>query len=187
MAKAYAVLSAIGADRVGIVDDLAALVSERGGNIEESKMAVLGGEFAVMMLVAMDAASLSELSERTGEIESKLSLRIGLKETRKDEREGSSSSARSGRPYTLETVSLDGKGIVRAVSAVLRAYGINIEDLETRTERAPLTGAPLFRMKASIVLGRDVVVASLRRELEELQAAQDLVIVLQPLVPTRRD
>jgi len=197
MGKAYAVLSAIGADRVGIVDDLAALVFERGGNIEESKMAVLGGEFAVMMLVSMEAAVLDGFIEGTRELESKLSLKIGIKGTHKDEREDTrredtrEDSGRpaggQGRPYTLETVSLDGKGIVRAVSAVLRAYGINIEDLETRTDRAPLTGAPLFRMKANIVLGREVVVASLRRELEELQAAQDLDIVLQPLVPTRRD
>jgi glycine cleavage system transcriptional repressor len=72
---------------------------------------------------------------------------------------------------------------VHSVSAVLRKYGINIEDLETRTERAPLTGAPLFRMKANIVLGPGVAIGALRRELEELQAAQDLDIVLMPLVP----
>jgi glycine cleavage system transcriptional repressor len=192
MGKAYAVLSAIGADRVGIVDDLAALVAERGGNIEESKMAVLGGEFAVMMLFSMEAAALDGLVARIAETESALALKIGIKRTSKDERAGISSPESSpmggrGRPYALETVSLDGKGIVHAVSAVLRSYGINIEDLETRTERAPLTGAPLFRMKANIVLGPGVVASSLRRELEELQAGQDLDILLQPLVPTRRD
>jgi glycine cleavage system transcriptional repressor len=188
MGKAYAVLSAIGADRVGIVDDLSALVSGRRGNIEESKMAVLGGEFAVMMLFSMEAEALAELSAGVAGLESALSLKIGIERTRKDdaalEREAASGR---GRPYSLETVSLDGRGIVHAVSAVLRTYGINIEDLETRTERAPLTGAPLFRMKADIVLGPEVVAANLRRELEELQAGQDLDIVLQPLVPTRRD
>jgi glycine cleavage system transcriptional repressor len=181
MAKAYAVFSAIGADRVGIVDDLSGIVSEGGGNIEESKMAVLGGEFAVMMLVSMETPALEALIERTGEIESRLGLKIGVKRTRE------SSAAERGRPYSLETVSLDGQGIVHSVSAVLRRYGINIEDLETRTDRAPLTGAPLFRMKADIVVGPDVAVGALRRELEELQATQDLDIVLMPLVPTRRD
>jgi glycine cleavage system transcriptional repressor len=185
MGKAYAVVSAIGADRVGIVDDLSGIVSERGGNIEESKMAVLGGEFAVMMLVSMDSSALDELVARTAQIESSLSLKIGVKLTSESPRDLSSSER--GRPYALETVSLDGKGIVHSVSAVLRRYGINIEDLETRTERAPLTGAPLFRMKANIVLGPGVAIGALRRELEELQAAQDLDIILMPLVPTRRD
>lgn len=42
-------------------------------------------------------------------------------------------------------------------------------------------------MKANVVLGPGVVIGALRRKLEELQAAQDLDILLQPLVPTRRD
>jgi glycine cleavage system transcriptional repressor len=181
MGKAYAVISAIGADRVGIVDDLSGLLSEGGGNIEESKMAVLGGEFAVMMLVSMEAAALDDLVARIPQLESRLSLKIGIKATREE------AASERGRPYALETVSLDSRGIVHSVSAVLRGHGINIEDLETRTERAPLTGAPLFRMKANIVLGPGVAIGALRRELEELQAAQDLDIVLMPLVPTRRD
>jgi glycine cleavage system transcriptional repressor len=181
MAKAYAVLSAIGADRVGIVDDISGFVSDGGGNIEESKMAVLGGEFAVMMLISMEDEALADLMARGAQIEEKLSLKIWLKRTH----EGS--IPERGRPYSLETVSLDGKGILHSVSAVLRKYGINIEDLETSTERAPLTGAPLFRMKANVVLGQGVAIGALRRELEELQTAQDLDILLMPLVPTRRD
>jgi glycine cleavage system transcriptional repressor len=166
-------------------------VSEDGGNIEESKMAVLGSEFAVMMLVSMEAAALDALIARTPEIEARLSLKIGVQRTRENSaRENSareSFAPERGRPYSLETVSLDGKGIVHSVSTVLRKYGINIEDLETRTDRAPLTGAPLFRMKANVVLGQGVAIAALRRELEELQAAQDLDIILMPLVSTRRD
>jgi len=181
MGIAYAVFSAIGADRVGIVDDISGLVSEGGGNIEESKMAVLGSEFAVMMLVSMEAEALDALIARTGEIETRLSLKIGVKRTRE------SFAPEHGRPYSLETVSLDGKGIVHSVSAVLRKHGINIEDLETRTDRAPLTGAPLFRMKANIVLGQGCAIGALRRELEDLQATQDLDIILMPLVPTRQD
>lgn len=193
MGKAYAVFSAIGADRVGIVDDLSGLVSESGGNIEESKMAVLGGEFAVMMLVSMESRALDAFVVRTAELEAKLSLKLGVVPTRESARDHAASLAADlavserGRPYVLETVSLDGQGIVHSVSAVLRRYGINIEELETRTERAPLTGAPLFRMKANVVLGQGVAIGALRRELEELQTAQDLDILLQPLVPTRRD
>jgi glycine cleavage system transcriptional repressor len=190
MGKEYAVFSAIGADRVGIVDDLSGMISEGGGNIEESKMAVLGGEFAVIMLVSMEGQALETLVARTAETESRLGLKIGVVRTKAgsgDQGSAPRDLALKGRPYSLETVSLDGKGIVHSVSAVLRKYGINIEDLETRTDMAPLTGAPLFRMKANIVVGPSVAVSALRRELEELQAAQDLDIVLMPLVPSRRD
>jgi glycine cleavage system transcriptional repressor len=181
MAKVYAVISAIGADRVGIVDDLSGMIAEGGGNIEESKMAVLGGEFAVMMLVSLEAEALAELATQGPRIEKALGLKIGVVGTE------SARASAGGRPYALETVSLDGRGIVHSVSAVLRRHGINIEELETRTESAPLTGAPLFRLEAELVIGPEISVAALRRELEELQTGQDLDVRLSPLVPKGRD
>ncbi|HSV56240.1 MAG TPA: ACT domain-containing protein [Magnetospirillaceae bacterium] len=181
MSKVYILVSALGADRVGIVDDLSGIVADAGGNIEESKMAVLGGEFAVMMLVAADEPAAAVLESRMGDAESSLGLRIAVKRTFE------ASKPEGGRPYSLETVSLDSRGIVHAVSAVLRRRGINIEELETRTERAPLTGAPLFHMKAQIVIGPRQSAAALRRELEELHTGQDLDVALTPLVPSRMD
>ncbi|HTX73786.1 MAG TPA: ACT domain-containing protein [Rectinemataceae bacterium] len=179
MATAYAVFSAMGPDRVGIVDELSGLLSERGGNIEESRMAVLGSEFAVMMLVSMDAAQLEGLRSRIPELEARFGLTVVLKPT------GSPELAQGGRPYLLETISLDGSGIVHAVSSVLHRMGINIENMETETQSAPLTGAPMFRMKASIILGPHHSVAALKREFDRLEAAQDLDISLRPLVPAR--
>lgn len=181
MDKTYIVISAVGADRVGIVDDLSGIVAEAGGNIEESKMSVLGGEFAVMMLVAAEESAAVALESRMAAAESSLGLRIGVKRTAEAPR------PEGGRPYCVETVSLDGRGIVHAVSAVLRKRGINIEELETRTERAPLTGAPLFRLRADVVIGPGISVTALRRELEELQTGQDLDVILTPLVPARLD
>jgi glycine cleavage system transcriptional repressor len=180
MDKAYAVISAIGADRVGIVDDLSGIVAEAGCNIEESKMAVLGGEFAIMMLVSLEAPALGALNARVAQIEAALGLKIGVVRT------GAARAQEGGRPYALETVSLDGRGIVHSISAVLRRRGINIEDLETSTESAPFTGAPLFRLRAELVIGPEVPVAALRRELEELQIGQDLDVRLAPLVPKGR-
>jgi glycine cleavage system transcriptional repressor len=180
MAKAFAVFSAIGADRVGIVEDLSGLIAERGGNIEESKMAVLGTEFAVMMLVAIEAGALERLHAELAGFEAKLGLKLGLKRTNEP------APALGGRPYRLETVSLDGFGLVHAVSAVLRRRGINIEDLETCTQAAPHTGTPMFLMKASVVLGPEVHVAELKRELEGLHLEQDLDVSLEPLLPQAR-
>ncbi len=168
----------MGADRVGIVDELSGILAERKGNIEESKMAVLGGEFAVMMLVSMEAPLLEELRGHVADLETRLGLKIGLVPTH------GPASTEEGRPYILETVSLDGRGIVYSVSSLLHRLGINIEDMETVTRPAPLTGAPLFIMKASSVLGPGHSVAALKRELERLEADRDLDISLKPLLPS---
>ena len=46
------VLSAIGSDRTGIVQDITEVILNCGGNIEESRMTTLGNEFAMLMLVS---------------------------------------------------------------------------------------------------------------------------------------
>src|SRR3954447_17204907 len=54
MRKNY-VLTLTGPDRIGIVDRVTGLLLDRGGNVETSRMARLGGEFAILMLVSMPA------------------------------------------------------------------------------------------------------------------------------------
>ena len=84
-------------------------------------------------------------------------------------------------------MSLDTPGIVHSVTAILRGHGINIEDLETDTAAAPWTGAPMFRMKAHLILGPAVSVAALKEELQRLQQEHDLDIALKPVFSTSTD
>jgi glycine cleavage system transcriptional repressor len=174
MSRGYIVLTAVGPDRVGIVDDLSGAVSAAGCNIEESKMSVLGGEFAVIMLVSGPDASVAPLSKSLPGLGEKLSLHVECRATHEP------LAGQKGRPYFLEAVSLDTPGIVHSVTAVLRNHGINIEDLETDTGCAPWTGAPMFRMKARMIVGPAVSLVRLKEELFRLQQEHDLDIALQP-------
>ncbi|MCK5262904.1 MAG: glycine cleavage system protein R, partial [Gammaproteobacteria bacterium] len=45
------VITALGADRPGIVDELSNTLLTHQLNIEDSRMSVLGGEFAILLLV----------------------------------------------------------------------------------------------------------------------------------------
>ena len=175
MATGFVVLTAVGPDRVGIEDDIAAAVSEAGCNIEESKMAVLGGEFALIMLVSGPAASVQSMAASLPGLGQKLGLRVISTPTHEPR------AGEKGRPYLLKAVSLDTPGIVHAVTAVLRSHAINIEDLETETAAAPWTGAPMFRLTAHLVVGPSVSVGGLKEELARLQQEHDLDIVLKPV------
>ncbi len=175
MAKAHVVLTAVGPDRVGIVADISGAVSTAGCNIEESKMAVLGGEFAVIMLVSGAPGSVDALCRSLPGMREKLSLHLECRPTREPR------AGEKGRPYLLEAVSLDTPGIVHSVTAILRSHGINIEDLETDTAAAPWTGAPMFRLKAHLIVGPTVSIAALKEELSRLQQEHDLDIALKPV------
>jgi glycine cleavage system transcriptional repressor len=172
MTTEYLVISALGHDRVGLVDDLAASVAAQGCNIEESKMAVLGGEFAVIMLISGRAGQIAAFSALAPRLSGDLGLHLELRAT------GAPRSG-AGRPYLIESVSLDTPGILHSLTSVLKQEGINIEDLETETCAAPWTGVPMFVMKVRISLPADKPVAQVRRRIEELAVQQDLDIKLE--------
>lgn len=48
----YLVITASGEDKIGLVDRLSSKITASGCNIEESRMAVLGGQFALIMLIS---------------------------------------------------------------------------------------------------------------------------------------
>jgi glycine cleavage system transcriptional repressor len=49
--KNYLVISAVGQDRPGLVDELSQTIYGCGCSIVDSRMAVLGGEFAMILML----------------------------------------------------------------------------------------------------------------------------------------
>ncbi|MDA3958405.1 ACT domain-containing protein [Oceanispirochaeta sp.] len=170
MNKNLAVLTAVGHDRIGIVDDLTSLIEEKAANILESRMAVLGGEFAVIMLVSGEKRSISGLIGNLDHLEKETGLHIEIKPTNRSDKDT------NGIPYILKCISLDGPGIIHSVTRFIRSEGINIENLETETAHAPWTGAPLFKMKANVIVPLSVSVQELRKGLSRLEHEKDLDI-----------
>jgi glycine cleavage system transcriptional repressor len=174
MDTGFAVVTAVGADRVGIVRDLSAAIELARCNIEESRMAVLGGEFAVIMLVSGAPDDLRALCADTARLGTATGLHLDAHLTEPPSR------GEEGRPYTLESVSLDAPGIVHAVTEILRKHAINIVQMDTETTAAPWTGACMFRLRARLVIPAGVPVPELRHELEDLELERDLDTVLKP-------
>jgi glycine cleavage system transcriptional repressor len=173
--RGFAILTAIGSDRVGIVDDLTTSILAKKCNIEESRMAVLGGEFTVMLLLSGSKEDIGALIEESDRIAGELKLHISMKPTVEPK------THPQMRPYMIESVSLDTPGIVHAITTALRRHGINIENMETDTTAAPWTGAPMFVMRGRISIPAEVSLSVLREEIETLETEQNLDIKLIPV------
>lgn len=173
--SALLVLSASGRDRLGIVDDLSAALLQLNANIEESRMALLGGEFSMILLVSCAADRIDEFERAVPEIAERFELDIAVRRTHAPEHSG------RGRPYRVDCVSLDTPGIVHAVTGLLRQRNVNIDELETDTTGAPFTGAPMFRMRIVCEVPEEQNVTQLRHELEEIALAHDLDISFRPV------
>ena len=175
--KSYAIITAYGTDRVGLADDISMKVLSYECNIEESKMAVLGGAFAVVVLVSGEESRVTALVHDAPSFGTELGMNVSAEKT-----VGHKEDA-AGRPYYIETTSLDTPGIVHAVTGLLRENGINIEDMETDTARAPFTGAPMFHMRIRAVIPPSVRVQSLRERLEDIALERDLDVSISPIRP----
>lgn len=177
MTDQYLVLTAIGTDRPGIVADVTTLLAERGVNVADSRMAVLGGEFALMMLVSGSPEDLAGVRDEVGPVAERLGMQLLVKDTR------SPAAHRAGkvRSYEVQVHALDHPGIVSAVTGAVRGLGGNIVSLETSAYQASVTGAPLFRMTLCADFPAEITAARLRDTLDHVSEAANADIEVQPI------
>ena len=152
----YLVITASGEDKVGLVDQLSSKITESGCSIEESRMAVLGGQFALIMLLSGPWNALSKLDGQMGQLGDQLGLTIIHKRTQKRER------TQPAVPYEVEVVAMDHPGIVRNLAAFFSKNGINIEELQTDTYPAPHTCTSMFSVTMTVGIHADVHIPTLR-------------------------
>jgi glycine cleavage system transcriptional repressor len=175
MNKLYAVLSTLGPDRKGMADDIANIAIEFNCNIEDSKMSVLGGEFAVIMLISGEENSIKDLISKADDLGNRFDMKINIKET------SAPLSVQQGIPYMLESISMDTPGIVHSITRYLREMSINIEDLETDKSAAPLTGTPMFHMRAHIIIPTSVNLSEFKDRLNDIEHEKNLDIHLKAI------
>ncbi len=141
------VLTLTGPDRIGIVDEVTGLLLERGGNVETSRMARLGGEFAVLMLVSMPAERFTGLDRGLEALTAQ-----GYKLTTTPAERGYAEAHPGWLPYRIEVRGADHEGIIHEVAHYLSAQGISIESADSESTPAPTSGVPLFAMTAEVVV-----------------------------------
>lgn len=156
--KAYLVLTAIGPDRPGLVSEISAAIHAAGANLEDSRMAILGGEFALLVLVSGPEAAATAVERAAGPLGDKLGLRLLSKRTARGQ-------TKHYLPYRISVTGFDRPGIVSRVSEVLARRGVNVASLESRLEYAPLSGTPMFVLEADLQIPSEVALGELRREL----------------------
>lgn len=164
------VLTILGPDQPGLVDSLARIVAEHGGNWLESRMAHLAGQFAGILRVEVAAERAESLTAAIKELTaSGLETVVSANPTLP--------LVAGGTVVQLDLVGIDQPGIVRRISQVLAARGVNVEQLETECRAAPTMGQSMFHAQAQLRLPAGLEVGVLRTALE--QVAADLMVDLR--------
>lgn len=168
------VISALGEDRPGIVNNLSAIILEYGCGIADSRMSVLGGEFALILLVTGSWDAVAKLENALPAAGKSLGLTISFKRTEK-RKQGTPMV-----PYDVEVVAMDHTGIVHDVADFLASREINIETMETETYSAAHTGTPMFSLTMRISIPGDTHIATFREEFTDFCDDLNLDAMMDP-------
>jgi glycine cleavage system transcriptional repressor len=173
--KTYLVISALGEDHPGIVNQLSKAILDHGCNIEDSRMTVLGGEFAAMLLVEGKWNTLAKVENALPELGRQLGMTIISKRTHQR------AAGSNLLPYAVDVVSMDHPGIVNKLAGFFAERNINIEDMSTSSYAAAHTGTPMFSVRMTVGIPSDIHIAALREEFMDYCDSLNLDAVLEPL------
>ncbi len=176
--RRYFILSAIGRDRPGLVAELARLVHDCDANLEDSRMTILGSEFAVLLLCSATAADSGDrLAVGAKRLERDHGLTILLRHLDGVGRRGVGGGG--ARLYRVEAAGEDKAGIVAAICGVLAQNRVNIVELATESRPGP-GGSPHYQMNLRVEVPESLDPRALR---EALEAEADRLVVDVALMP----
>lgn len=168
------VITALGQDRPGLIAEISKTINEAGCNIEDSRMSVLSGEFAILMLVAGKWDKLAKLETAFKHMQKSTGLIIS------SQRAEEHKPAKDKMPYTIEVVSIDQPGITHKLAEFFSKRSINIYEMASGCQPAPHTGTPIFTLNMTIEIPADTHIATLRDEFIDFCEALNLDAVMEP-------
>ena len=161
------VMTIIGPDRTGLVESVARVAADHGGNWLESRMCRLGGEFAGILRIELPVEKRQMLLDALQTLQG-CGLTVVV---RPDE---AAASATHGRQARLEIVGHDRPGIVRQITHALARANVNVEEFSSECVSAPMSGETLFKAAARLQLPEHCDLAALKTDLEKIAA--DLLV-----------
>lgn len=169
------VVSALGDNSADVVRNLTKVVLDCGGNIKESRMAALGSEFAVLLLVTGNWHTMSRLEQdlvRHAETDG-LIMQVKRTEPRH--------FARELLPYAVDVVGLDQPGIVNNLSSFFATRNVEIGDVTTRTYETTSTGTMMFSVQMLINIPAALHISGLREEFMEFCDQLNVDAIIEPV------
>lgn len=169
--KTSYIITFIGDDRPGLVEQLSAVIERNGGNWHESRLSQLGGKFAGLILVSLPAQRSQSLETQLGALaETGLSVRVTAT------CEGNVPAP--GRDITLTVLGPDRPGIVREISAALARRHINVLEMDSEVNSAPMSAEMIFTARIAAWIPEATDMDDLTASLDEIANQMTLEIDL---------
>jgi glycine cleavage system regulatory protein len=167
------IVTFIGDDRPGLVEQLSSVIENNRGNWLESRLSQLGGKFAGLILVSLpDNGGETLESELKTLSASGLSVRVTPSST--------AGTHTTGRGITLTVIGPDRLGIVREISRALAARQVNVVEMDSNVTSAPMSAEMIFRSRIDAEIPDHIDLEELQDSLDEIANNMTLEIELEP-------
>jgi len=154
------VVTFVGQDKAGLVDQLAQIILAHQGNWLGSSMSHLAGQFAGIIQVELPELQLAKFSLSLGQIDDL--------QTMIQEGHNTADQVEAQDLLNISVVCNDRAGIVQELTQALHSVDANIEQLGSQLESAANTGAILFRANVTVLLPEHSSIEQLTDAIEEL-------------------
>lgn len=168
------VITAIGEDRPGIVNELTEVLHSASLNVEDSRMSILGGEFAIILLVSGNKVSVDSILQQKDDMQNKLGLNLLIKPT-------TSSTVKNDQiSYKINVEGMDNPGIVHKLARYLSQHGINIVNMQTSSGHAAHTGSPVFTVNMLVDIPASKDMGQVQDEFSKLCDEMSMDVEFKP-------
>ncbi|MBX7220229.1 MAG: amino acid-binding protein [Blastocatellia bacterium] len=179
MSKTFFAMTAVGKDRPGIVAAVTRVLFELGCNIEDSSHTILGGEFAIILLLtAPDGVTRDRLETSLREAGSPLGLTVNLCAISETELTRTKDN-RHTLPFLISVYGSDHPGIVYRITRHLAEKDVNITDMNTKVIRKNETTT--YVMMLEIEIPSEVNPSHLTLELEAIGKDLGVQVGVRPM------
>ena len=167
------VLTVIADDKPGLVETLAEVIADHKGSWLESSMSQLAGKFAGILRVSVATNRAQNLIDALSSLPADLKLLV----------EQAEAEELPDKPTTVDLLLMGNErpGIIREISHALAMLSVNVKQLSTHCDPAPMSGDVLFRARAVLQVPTGMLVEDLQEVLERL--ADDLIVELKDSSP----
>ncbi len=171
-------LTIIGRDRPGIVAQVTEILYREGCNIADSSCSILGGQFAMILIISHPEISDKQIFEEAFAPLEELNLSVFLRTLKPG---GEKHPTLEGEICMISVYGADKPGIVYRVSKELASQKVNITDLNTK-----LVGSeerPVYVMMLEGVLPEGLQPENLEVIMERLKDELSVDITVRTITP----
>jgi len=150
-------------------------VTDSGCNLVEARLATLGQEITVSVLISGTWDAIAKFETTAARLEREEGLQLAVTRTTARNHEAPT------LPYMVEVVAADRAGVLYELADFFSGHGISVEQLNSSRYRAMQTGAEMFSAQITIGIPVKTHIAGLRDEFLELCDSLNLDAIMDPI------